>query len=221
MKIVVLTGAGISAESGIPTYRDTDGLWSKYDTNTVATVRAIKESPAQVIDFFNKIRESLKDKKPNAAHRALARLEKKHEVTIVTQNIDNLHEMAGSTRVIHIHGNITMAKHFDTGESLFIGYDSLPIDGKYRPDIVLFGEWPNDNEALDHMSECDLFISIGTSGSVFPAASYIDRINMLGKSDTIEMNITGTRIGNKFNRFIKGKATNSVPKLVRELNGNK
>lgn len=216
MKIVILTGAGISAESGIPTYRDADGLWSKYDVNKVASRRAMHNSPQDVIRFHNRLRKSLADKRPNKAHLALAKLEKKHEVTIVTQNIDNLHELAGSTKVIHIHGHINRARNMETGEVIEV-VGKLDPKGIYRPDVVLFGEYPHDSEALDAMYVCDLFISIGTSGNVFPAAGYIDRINMVGKSDTIEVNVADTHITHKFNRVMRGDAATVVPKLVREL----
>lgn len=217
MKIVVLTGAGISAESGIPTFRDSNGLWNSFDAYDVASSRAMFHHPEKVIEFYNDRRRSMIGKKPNNAHLALASLEKKHEVTIVTQNIDSLHEQAGSTNVIHVHGCINKARNIETGEISFIGDKDLDPHGTYRPDVVLFGEYPRDNEALDAMYVCDLFIVIGTSGNVFPAAAYIDRVNMVGKSDTIEVNVTDTPITHKFNRVIRGEATKTVPKLVREL----
>jgi NAD-dependent deacetylase len=216
MNIVVLTGAGISAESGISTYRDPDGLWSKYDVNKVASSRAMHNNREGVIRFHNRLRKSLAEKQPNKAHIALAKLEKKHNVTIVTQNIDNLHELAGSTNVLHIHGHINKARNIDTGEVIDV-FGKLDPKGIYRPDVVLFGEYPHDSEALDAMYVCDLFIVIGTSGNVFPAAGYIDRVNMVGKSDTIEVNVADTHITHKFNRVIRGEATKAVPKLVKEL----
>ena len=216
MKIVVLTGAGISAESDIATYRDVNGLWAKYDVNKVASKSAMHNNREGVIKFYNKIRKAFVDKQPNKAHIALAKLEKKHDVTIVTQNIDNLHELAGSTKVLHIHGHINKARDVNTSEVIDV-FGRLDPKGDYRPDVVLFGEYPRDNEALDAMYICDLFIVIGTSGNVYPAAGYIDRINMVGKSDTIEVNIADTYITHKFNQVIRGEATKTVPKLVRKL----
>lgn len=216
MKIVVLTGAGISAESGISTYRDVNGLWAKYDVNKVASRRAITNNPGDVIRFHNRLRKALADKKPNKAHMALVKLEEKHDVTIVTQNIDNLHELAGSTKVLHIHGHINKARNMDTDEVIDV-FGKLDPKGIYRPDVVLFGEYLYDSEALDAMYVCDLFIVIGTSGNVFPAAGYIDRVNMVGKSDTIEVNMIDTHITHKFNRIMRGEATTVVPELVEEL----
>jgi NAD-dependent deacetylase len=216
MKIVVLTGAGISKDSGISMYRDLDGLWSKYNQAEVCSSKAMFHTPEKVISFHNELRKTFIGKKPNAAHLALAKLEKHHEVTIVTQNIDNLHELAGSSRVLHVHGEINKARNMETGEVMQVSSDLDP-HGIYRYDTVLFGEWPMDSEALDAMYVCDLFIVIGTSGYVFPAAGYIDRVNMVGKSDTIEINVVDTPITHKFNRVIRGTASKTVPKLVREL----
>jgi NAD-dependent deacetylase len=216
MKIVVLTGAGISAESGISTYRDKDGMWLKYDSDRVASASGMKNFPHEVIDFHNKLRAEFKDKKPNDAHFALAMLEEFHDVTIVTQNIDNLHELAGSTKIIHVHGDINKAINMLTGEVIVVSEDLDPY-GKYRPDTVLFGENPKDFEALDAMYECDVFIAIGTSGHVFPAAAYVDMVNNVGKCNTIEVNLTKTNNSHKFKKRILGAATKVVPILVNEL----
>lgn len=186
-KLVVLTGAGVSAESGITTFRDSNGLWENFKVEEVATVEGWKANPSLVLDFYNARRAQLASVKPNAAHYAIAELEKDFDVTVVTQNVDNLHERAGSTRIIHLHGELTKVRPENTysemdgfsEESVFdIGTDSINIGDKapngeqLRPHIVWFGEAvPKINAALDAVAEADIMLIVGTSLQVYPAAS--------------------------------------------------
>jgi len=183
-KLVVLSGAGISAESGIPTFRDADGLWEGFDVMEVATPEGWKKNPSLVLDFYNQRRKKALEVKPNRGHEILAELEQYFDVTIVTQNVDNLHERAGSTHVIHLHGSLF--------ESRSSGDDSLvyPIEGwelksgdkcekgfQLRPNIVWFGEMvPLMEVAAVHASEADVFVVVGTSMAVYPAAGLINYV---------------------------------------------
>lgn len=180
-KIVFLTGAGISAESGIPTFRGAiDGLWENHKVEEVATAKAIKEHPEAVYEFINELRNKYKDCKPNSAHKAIAELEKDYDVTVITQNIDNLHEQAGSSRVIHLHGDLSKVRAVNDYGLLF----NYPEEGikpgntinghKVRPHIVLFGEEvPNYSGAAFYLEQADIFVIIGTSLNVYPAADLI------------------------------------------------
>ena len=180
--IVVFTGAGISRESGIPTFRDMDGLWEKFDPMKMASVEGFKEDPAAVLEFYNARRKNLMDVQPNHAHYVLAELEKKHDVTIITQNVDDLHERAGSSRVIHLHGDLrkvtSSVNRFDPDCIKELPLD-VPIrmgdkaaDGsQLRPFIVWFGEsLDNIEETAELISQADVFVVVGTSLVVYPAA---------------------------------------------------
>lgn len=185
-RIAVLSGAGVSAESGLLTYRDNGGLWDNYDPMEVASDRAWKQNPGLVLDFYNAQREKLQGIRPNEAHRLLASLEERFNVDIVTQNVDNLHERAGSTRVLHLHGEVTKIRPEnscneadDYSESLVVdcGYskvvlgDLAPNGAQYRPHIVFFGEpVPKIERAIDIFSAADIVLIVGTSLSVYPAA---------------------------------------------------
>ncbi|MBQ0015867.1 MAG: NAD-dependent deacylase [Bacteroidales bacterium] len=180
-QIVVLTGAGISAESGISTFRDSDGLWEHYRVEDVATHEAYLRNPALVLDFYNQRRRQLFQAKPNEGHRQLVRLEERYEVNIITQNIDNLHEQAGSSHVLHLHGLLTQARSdrndkmiFDIGNrDIHLG-DKAPDGAQMRPHIVWFGEdVPNIIPASELCEHADYFIVIGTSLNVYPAAGLI------------------------------------------------
>lgn len=175
--IVVLSGAGISAESGLQTFRDSDGLWNGYAITDVATPEAFHRDPALVLEFYNMRRQNVLGAEPNQAHLLLAKLEEKYKVTIITQNIDDLHERAGSTNVIHLHGEILKMRSsinpslkYDIGGDILLG--QLAEDGtQLRPDIVWFGEAvPMIGVAADIVQEADIFIIIGTSLVVYPAA---------------------------------------------------
>ena len=186
-KLTVLTGAGVSAESGISTFRDSDGLWENHNVQDVASIEGWYRNPALVLDFYNARRAQLFTVRPNAAHLAIAGLEKEYDVTVVTQNVDNLHERAGSTRIIHLHGELTKVRPenacnemdgfseesvFDIGTgSIAIG-DMAPNSAQLRPHIVWFGEAvPKINDALDAVVAADILLIVGTSLQVYPAAS--------------------------------------------------
>lgn len=217
MKIVILTGAGISAESGIQTFRDENGTWQNHDVQDVATAIAVKTNLHKVNSFYDARRRVLKQVEPNAAHLALAELEKHHDVTIITQNIDDLHERAGSKNIIHIHGELKKIRKIDTNQVLETSED-VGDDPSIRPHVCLFGESPFFlHETMKALYECDLFVAIGTSGNVSPACHYIDKINNVVKVPSIEINIRETAITSKFKRIIRGPATTAVTKLVEEL----
>ena len=185
-KLVVLTGAGVSAESGITTFRDSNGLWENFKVEDVASIEGWYANPKLVLDFYNARRAQLADVKPNAAHRAIAELENEYDVTVVTQNVDNLHERAGSTRIIHLHGELTKVRPENTynemdgfsEESVFdIGTDYInigdlaPNGSQLRPHIVWFGEAvPKINIAIDAVEAADILLIVGTSLQVYPAA---------------------------------------------------
>lgn len=180
-KIVILTGAGISAESGIKTFRDSDGLWEEYRVEDVATYDAYLRDPKLVLDFYNARRREVFKAKPNEGHRQLVRLEEKYDVQIITQNIDNLHEQAGSSHVLHLHGELTKARSdrddnliIEIGErDIHIG-DKAPDGAQLRPHIVWFGEAvPNIEPAAEMCEQADYFVVIGTSMNVYPAAGLI------------------------------------------------
>ena len=186
-KLVVLTGAGVSAESGISTFRDSNGLWENYRVEDVAAIEGWHADPALVLKFYNERRAQLAEVRPNAAHLAIASLEKEWEVTVVTQNVDNLHERAGSTRVVHLHGELTKVRPENcyndrdgySEETVFdIGFDSIELGDKapngaqLRPHIVWFGEAvPKINAAIDAVEAADIMLIVGTSLQVYPAAS--------------------------------------------------
>ena len=181
MKIVVFTGAGISAESGIPTYRDKGGIWDQYDPEEVATVQGWKKNRAKVLEFYNLYRQLMVEVKPNAGHQALVDLERKHEVIIITQNVDNLHERAGSRRVIHLHGNLFENRScldpkliYPSTEPIRLG-DKCERGSQLRPNVVWFGEdVPLLADAAEEILEADLFIIVGTSLQVYPANTLVD-----------------------------------------------
>jgi NAD-dependent deacetylase len=180
-KLVVLTGAGISAESGLKTFRDSDGLWEGYDINEVATATAWRKNPALVQEFYNMRRKGVKEAQPNAAHYALAELENDFEVYIITQNIDDLHERAGSTKIIHLHGEILKMRSERNEELVYPVSDDIEMgdtaeDGaQLRPHIVWFEEAvPMMEEAAHITRQADLFLIVGTSLVVYPAAGLVN-----------------------------------------------
>lgn len=183
-KLVVLTGAGISAESGIATFRDAGGLWEGYKVEDIATPEAWHKDPALVLDFYNQRRRKAHEVKPNRGHEVLAELEKQFDVTIITQNVDNLHERAGSSHVIHLHGSLFESRSTKNpaliypikGTELNIG-DMCELGSQLRPNIVWFGEAvPRMEVAADIASGADVFIVAGTSMVVYPAAGLIDYV---------------------------------------------
>ncbi|MDN3724234.1 NAD-dependent deacylase [Aequorivita sp. SDUM287046] len=180
MKIAVLTGAGVSAESGLKTFRDSDGLWEGHDVTKVATPEGFAEDPALVLEFYNQRRRQLLTVKPNAAHIALAALEKNHDVTIITQNVDDLHERAGSTKVIHLHGELLKARSskdenliMEWKKDLNVG-DCCENNHQLRPHIVWFGEMvPMIEVAAEVVANANVIIIVGTSMQVYPAAGLV------------------------------------------------
>ena len=222
-RIVILTGAGVSAESGLGTFRDKDGLWTKYDLAEVATPEGFARNPALVHDFYNARRANALDAAPNAAHEALARLERDWpgEVLLVTQNVDDLHERAGSNRVIHMHGALTGALcaacgHRWPAPRTMAPQDACPSCAKpaTRPDIVWFGEMPYQMEAIyEAVSVADLFVSIGTSGEVYPAAGLVEEARIAG-AETVEINLEPTRRPGLFDQVFAGAASTEVPAWV-------
>jgi NAD-dependent deacetylase len=179
--LVVLTGAGISAESGLKTFRDSDGLWEGYDVTEVATPRAWRKNPQLVLDFYNMRRRNVAEAKPNAAHYGLAELEKDFDVTIITQNIDDLHERAGSSRVLHLHGEIFKMRSeydeeliYDIRDDMKLG-DKAEDGAQLRPAIVWFEEpVPKIEEAIPLVYQADVFVVAGTSLVVYPAAGLVN-----------------------------------------------
>ena len=185
-KIIVLTGAGMSAESGISTFRDSGGLWEKYEIDDVATPNGWRRNQELVMDFYNQRRIQLLNSKPNDGHYALAELEKEYNVQIITQNVDNLHELAGSTNVVHLHGELMKVRSTGPGEEVFdvdpfhpeiyVG-DKCPKGYQLRPHIVWFGEAVPEIEKAEQMTNnADLFLIIGTSMQVYPAAGLINNV---------------------------------------------
>ena len=225
-RIVVLTGAGLSAESGIATFRDKGGIWSKYDVREVATPQGYARNPLLVHEFYNMRRRDHRQAKPNAAHFVLARLEREHPgVLIVTQNVDALQEAAGSAKLIHMHGELLAAlcarceaRHPWT-EDLTIETvcPSCERDGCMRPDVVWFGEMPYRMDEIGAALEaCDLFISIGTSGNVYPASGFVAEARGNG-AHTVELNLEPSAGVSLFHEAIHGPATEIVPAYIERL----
>ncbi|NRR92241.1 NAD-dependent deacylase [Winogradskyella undariae] len=181
--IVVLTGAGISAESGIKTFRDADGLWEGHDVMEVATPEGFKKNPALVLDFYNQRRQQLNEVKPNQAHFDLAALEKKYHVTIITQNVDDLHERAGSNNIIHLHGELRKMRSSEDENDIKICNEDIKLGDtcakgyQLRPHIVWFGEAvPMIDKAMEICKQADILVIIGTSMQVYPAAGLMDYV---------------------------------------------
>ena len=227
--IVILTGAGISKESGLDTFRDADGIWSKVRIEDVATPEAFRQDPTSVQEFYNSRRQQLINSniKPNAAHIALAKLEREWPgtVSIVTQNIDNLHEMGGSKVLIHMHGELLKVRCL---ACLKINSWSSDINKKticpncnkinaLRPHVVWFGEMPLHMEKIHQLlNECSIFISIGTSGNVYPAAGFVQLATIAG-ARSIELNLEPSEGATLFTDARYGAATKIVPAYVDEL----
>ena len=222
-KIVILTGAGISAESGLSTFRAQNGLWEGYDVNDVATYEGYMRNPVAVHDFYNMLRRKLQNPevKPNMAHFALAQLEQKlgsDNVLIVTQNVDNLHEQAGSKNIIHMHGELLKVRNEKTGQIIDCYYDVNYHENKLiRPHIVWFGEIPLQMEEIyNALSQTDYFISIGTSGNVYPAAGFVQIANQAG-AKTVELNLEPSLGENLFETKIYGPASKIVPEFDKKF----
>lgn len=226
--IVVFTGAGISAESGIPTFRDSNGMWNKYDAKKLASVAGFEENPQAVLDFYNARRRNLLAVQPNHAHIALAELEKIHDVTIITQNVDNLHERAGSTKVIHLHGElskVTSSKNRLNPECIKeypldvpIKLGDKAIDGsQLRPYIVWFGEYLNTMEiAIDIVKYADIFVVVGTSLVVYPAAGLVDYAHPEVPKFLIDPSSMEGKLPARF-KHIQAKAVEGIDIFLKEL----
>ena len=223
-KIVVLTGAGISAESGLSTFRDSGGLWENYSVYEVATPEGFATNPELVVEFYNQRRRKVAQAKPNAAHLALAKLEEQFDVTIVTQNVDNLHERGGSSNVVHVHGEISKARS-KTDESLIteIGSkdillgDCCELGSQLRPHIVWFGESVQHmEEAASYVEAADKVLVIGTSLSVFPAAGLVNYCQASAEKALVALEIDHLPSGFE---FYEGKATEFVPRIVDKWMG--
>ncbi len=227
--IVILTGAGVSAESGLGTFRDVGGLWTKYDLNDVATPEGYGRNPGLVLEFYNARRANCRRAAPNPAHDAIARLQREHpgRVTLVTQNIDDLHERGGSPEVIHMHGRMMRALCAACGHQWGwagnMGLDDLcpscATVGTVRPDVVWFGEMPYHMEAIGaRIADCDLFVAIGTSGAVYPAAGFVADARDRG-ARTLEINLEPSENASLFDQRLLGPASETVPVWVEGLLG--
>ncbi len=224
--IVVLTGAGISAESGLKTFRGDGGIWEGERIEDVCTPEAFARDPVRVNRFYNERRSQLlKSAKPNPAHMALADFERRHsgQLTLITQNVDNLHEQAGSSHVMHMHGELLKARCLST-LTILPWQDDITVDtpcpcchqvGRLRPHIVWFGEIPFYMFDIDDaLASCDVFIAVGTSGTVYPAAGFVEQAASHG-AHTIEVNLEATSA--RFDEHIEGLASVELPKLLNRL----
>ena len=227
-RIVILTGAGVSAESGVPTFRGSDGLWEGHRIEDVATPRAFERNPALVQTFYNQRRAALKNVRPNAAHLALAQLERalgERHVTLITQNVDDLHDRAGSQNLMHMHGELLKARcvvcenvcHWDEDIQPTSPCPFCQRTGTLRPHIVWFGEMPLYMEEIETaLYGADLFVAIGTSGKVYPAAGFV-RLAKASGAHTIEFNLERSDISPEFKEHRIGPAGQLVPTWVEEI----
>jgi NAD-dependent deacetylase len=226
--LVILTGAGISRESGLATFRDADGVWTKVRLEDVATPEAFARDPARVHAFYNARRAQLRDAAvaPNAAHLALAELDARWpgELLVVTQNVDDLHDRAGARRLLHMHGELTKARcrrcdavqPWPDDLSTATPCPACEQAGGMRPHVVWFGEMPMHMEEIAQaLQGCDIFIAIGTSGQVYPAAGFVAEV--AGRARTVELNLEPTAGTRLFDEARHGPATEIVPRLVQEL----
>ncbi|MFD2740814.1 NAD-dependent deacylase [Sulfitobacter aestuarii] len=224
--IVILTGAGISAESGLDTFRAEDGLWAQHRVEDVATPEGFARDPGLVVNFYNARRQQASEVEPNAAHKALAQLEAEHEgsVVVITQNVDDLHERGGSRKVMHMHGALKSAlcaacEHRWPAPMVMAPGDACPSCGspQARPDIVWFGEMPYEMDLIfELLGEADIFAAIGTSGNVYPAAGFVAEARRAG-AHTIEFNLERSSVGNMFEEHRTGPASQTVAAWVDEV----
>ncbi len=229
--LVILTGAGVSAESGLGTFRDADGVWSKFDWRRLATPEGFAAAPEDVHAFYNARRQGLVGAQPNAAHEALARLQAAWpgECLLVTQNIDDLHERGGAADVVHMHGELFKARCVDCAE-VFVWREDLSVStpcpgcalsGGLRPHVVWFGEMPFDLERIyDALLRCGVFVAIGTSGAVYPAAGFVQEARMAG-ARTVELSLEPGEVSALFEERIYGPATQTVPAFAERLLGGR
>lgn len=223
-KVVVLTGAGISAESGLQTFRDQGGLWEKYDPYRLASPEGWAENPALVLEFYNVRRNKVREALPNPAHLALVELEEKYEVIVITQNVDNLHEKAGSSKILHLHGEIMKARSsiderliYDLGEKDIEIGDKCEKGSQLRPHVVWFGEMvPMIKDAAGIVASADIFVVVGTSLAVYPAANLINDVSPHAELIIIDRQLPELGSNMKIRRIEK-PASVGVPELVDEL----
>jgi len=228
--IVVLTGAGISAESGIKTFRDQDGLWENHRIEDVATPEGFRQNKALVYEFYNQRRRQLRAPKlqPNPAHQALAQFEARFQgkFTLITQNVDNLHQRAGTKNVLPMHGELLKARCVRTG-NIFDWQEDVTerttcpccrSEGNLRPHIVWFGEMPLFMDDIDEaLGACDLFVAIGTSGQVYPAAMFVQTARHTARAHTIEFNLAASANRSDFHQQIIGPAGTTVPQFFSQM----
>lgn len=223
-KIVVLTGAGMSADSGLKTFRDSGGLWEGFDIREVATVEGWQEDPEKVLQFYNKRRKQAFEAEPHAGHKALANLEEHFDVSIITQNVDNLHERAGSRDVLHLHGELTKVRSeknsslvYDIGDKSIKLGDRAEDDSQLRPHVVWFGERvPSMEKATKIVPQADILVTIGTSLVVYPAAGLVDYVSTQTPKylvDPAEPEIADTSNWN----HIQKPAAQGVPEMAEQL----
>lgn len=228
-QIVILTGAGISAESGLRTFRDQDGLWEEHKIEEVATPEGYENNPKLVEKFYNERWQQFHNGRiePNAGHDALAKLEREFEgkLLVVTQNIDDLHERAGSKRLLHMHGELSKGRCPRSRQTFLLREPFGPEHTctccipaqRLRPHVVWFGEMPIGLDRIQHaLDSCDLFIAIGTSGTVYPAAGFVDTANHHG-AQTVDINLLPADRHSQFQYHLQGKASEVLPKLVEQI----
>ena len=225
--IVILTGAGISAESGLATFRASNGLWNNHKVEDVATIEAFERNPAYVHEFYNELKKELVKAEPNPAHLAITRLQNEYpaNINVVTQNVDTLHEKAGNKNIYHVHGQINQAVCLNCGHILETFGDvdtetvcqNCGIAGMMKPNIVFFGENLLCMDKVDDLlRHCDMFLSIGTSGVVFPAAAFVQTAKYYGAA-TFEFNLEPTSNNFYFDKHIFGPAGTTLPAFVDEM----
>ena len=223
-KVVVFTGSGISAESGLATFRDSGGLWERYRIEDVATADAWRRNPELVLEFYNARRAQLEVVEPNAAHRAIARLEQHFETQVITQNVDDLHERAGSSRILHVHGELTRARSsrhpelvYDIGTAPIRPWQLCERGSRLRPHIVWFGELVMHlEEAVAHFEQADRVLVAGTSLSVYPVAGLLEYAPKDAEKVIVALELDSVPEGF---RFLKGTASTLVPELVEQWCG--
>jgi len=224
-KIVIFTGAGVSAESGLQTFRDSNGLWNNYDINDVATPAGWESDPERVLRFYNERRLEASKAQPNEAHKAIARLQEKYEVVVITQNIDDLHERGGSDNVIHVHGELRKVRS-TVDETLIYNINADPVKlgdhcekgAQLRPDIVWFGESIQNYElSVKHIKTAAKVLVIGTSLAVYPAAGILKKARYHAEKIIVSLDIEKKPFGYK---LIRGKATSVVPHLIDQWPGS-
>jgi len=219
--IVVFSGSGVSAESGISTFRDPDGLWAKYDIDEVATPQAFARNPARVLDFYNLRRRNALTAQPNAAHIAIAKLQLHFDVTVITQNVDDLHERAGSSNVLHLHGELMKSRstadetliYENQGNDIKLG-DLCEKGSQLRPHIVWFGEAvPKFDAACDIAATADILLVVGTSLAVYPAASLVDHVSSHCEVYAVDPALSKT---NPRWHYLRETAARGVPQLIEQ-----